>query len=125
LRVSFLWDLVGVLREILWKASFWGVFNRLLITHINKCRKAKFYRPQKPQASAKIPAKILTSESSFSLSAGRASIHQKVERQKETAGKALSAIAFGLPCDFRLDLVGLPFFQDFGLEHPVKIPTKP
>ena len=119
-----MWDLVGALREILWKASFEGVFSCLLITDINKCRKAKFYRPQTPQASAKIPTKLLTYESSFSSCAGRASIYQKVERKRDSAGKVLSAIAFGLPCDLRLDLVRLTFFLDFKLEHPVKIPTK-
>jgi hypothetical protein len=97
----------------LWKACFLSVFSRLLTTDINKCKKAKFYCPQCTQTSAKNPTKLLTSESSFSLRAGRASIHQKVERKIETAEKLLPDIAFSLPFDFRLDLVKLKFFPGF------------
>ena len=97
----------------MWKVCLYRIFSRLLIPVINKCKKAKFYRPQCTQTSAKIPTKLLTSESSFSLCAGRASIHQKVEIKIEVARKALSAIAFGLPFDFRLDLFRLPFFPGF------------
>ena len=101
---------MGVLRGIVWKARLKGIFIHLLISVINKVQKSQFGCPQRPQTSAKNPTKPLTSESSFSLCAGRASIHQKVERKIDAAEKVLSAIAFGLPFDFRLDLFRLPFF---------------